>query len=231
MARDRVDNVTRAILRRWALGVVVTAAALVVALALISANGGNSSSSADRASIAVGGLPQAAAVLGRPDAPIEIVEFADLQCPFCRQASVDVVPDVVERWVRPGTARLRFVALSFIGPDSVRGARAAVAAGTQHMLWPFIDRVYARQGAENSGWLSDRAVDDIARQLGLDLARFDAERTATSGADALQLASTEARQAGVQSTPSFVINGPRETRLLVGVPTPADVAAAIEVVR
>lgn len=222
---------TRAALWRLALAVVGLAAVLVVVLALISSRGGESSASDGRPAVSLEGIPQAGTVLGRPDAPVEIVEFADLQCPFCRQAGTDVVPALIEQWVRPGSVRLRFVSLSFIGPDSVRGARAATAAGNQNMLWQFIDRTYAIQGPENGGWLSDRTVDDIGRTLGLDLVKFDADRRAQASVDAVQGASREAQQAAVQSTPSFLIRGSRGTQLLVGVPEQAAITAAIEAVR
>jgi protein-disulfide isomerase len=121
--------------------------------------------------------------------------------------------------------------MSFIGPDSVRGARAAIAAGNQNVLWQFVERVYQLQGTENTGWLSDSLIRDVARQAGADTTRLDADREAATTATELAAASAAAQQAGVQSTPSFLVRGARGQQMVVGVPSQADIDAAIEAAR
>ena len=51
-----------------------------------------------------------------------MVEFADLQCPFCAEYTKNVVPTIVNRYVRPGKLRIEFRPLTFIGPDSAKAA-------------------------------------------------------------------------------------------------------------
>jgi protein-disulfide isomerase len=48
------------------------------------------------------GIPQSANVLGRSAAPVTLAYFADLQCPYCRDFSLEVLPSIIERWVRGG---------------------------------------------------------------------------------------------------------------------------------
>jgi hypothetical protein len=61
--------------------------------------------------------------LGRPDAPVTLVEIADYQCPFCAAFARDALPEIVQKYVRTGKVRIEFRALAFIGPDFGRGAR------------------------------------------------------------------------------------------------------------
>jgi protein-disulfide isomerase len=219
-------------MRWWVGGVIAAAVILVAVLAAISSRSGDAKPSGSSGKvISLAGIPQAGPVLGRADAPVEITEFADLQCPACRQAASGILPNLIDKWVRPGTARLRFSPMSFVGPDSVRGARAAIAAGNQNVLWQFVERVYQLQGTENTGWLSDSLIRDVARQAGADTTRLDADREAATAATELAAASAVAQQAGVQSTPSFLVRGARGQQMVVGVPSQADIDAAIEAAR
>lgn len=96
------------------------------------------------------GIPQHGDTLGRPDAPLTLVEFADLQCPFCAQYALDVLPTIIDRYVRTGYVRLVFRPLRFLGPDSRTAAAAVGSAASQNRMWEFVDAFYHRQGAENS---------------------------------------------------------------------------------
>jgi protein-disulfide isomerase len=203
----------------WA---AIGAALAVLALALLAGGG--------PAGAAPARIPEDGPRLGRATAPVEIREYADLQCPFCRDAALRTVPGVVRDLVAAGRVRLVFRPLAFIGPDSLRGARAAVAAGRQDRLWPLVERLYRAQGAENSGWLSEARLRSAARAAGLDLARFDRDRRSPAALAALRAAQREAQAAGVRATPTWVVRGPRGTRTLEGVPTPAQVARAVRAV-
>ena len=99
----------------WVAGTLTLAIVVVVILALVSARGGESAAR-PAAVVDLSGIPQSGAVLGQASAPVEILEFADLQCPFCAQAAASTLPGAIDRWVRPGTARIVFEPLAFIGP-------------------------------------------------------------------------------------------------------------------
>jgi protein-disulfide isomerase len=150
------------------------------------------------------GIPQQLNVLGKAGAPVTMVEFADLQCPFCKTYALDALPDLVKSYVRPGKAKFVFSGMHFIGPDSEKAVRAVFAAGLQGRLWQFLDLLYKNQGAENSGWVTD----DLLRSIGNSLPGFDTDKMLadTSSAEvtnALAVADQQSQQAGVDSTPTF----------------------------
>jgi protein-disulfide isomerase len=205
--------------RRLAIlgGVIAAAAAVVVAVVLIAGGGGDSGpatttqageSVPNQQAIAeqLGGIPQDGLTLGRPDAPITIVEYGDLQCPVCAEFSRSVLPGVIDDYVRTGQARLQFRNLTFLGPDSERMARFAAAAGEQDALWDVVELIYANQGEENTGY----ADDDFLRTIGSGVAGLDVEqamdgREADAVGAALAEADRLAQAAGVTGTPTIQV--------------------------
>jgi protein-disulfide isomerase len=206
--------------RLWQLGAVTAiAAAVVIALVLVNQAGdddpGGALVGASETREMLEGIPQSGTTLGSRRAPYVLTEFADLQCPFCRDYTVDVLPDVIQRYVRPGRLRLELRTLRFIGEDSTRGARAAQAAADRGRMWNFVDLFFRNQGAENSGFASDDFIARVGRAAGVPAAT--ARDAATSPAlDApIQRAERAAEALGVQSTPTFVLGRrPDQGRLL-----------------
>jgi protein-disulfide isomerase len=150
------------------------------------------------------GIPQDGTALGRPDAPVTLVEYADLQCPYCAQWARGAFPRLVRDYVRTGKLRIEFRGLAFIGRDSDKALRAALAAGRQNRLWNVVELLYADQGPENSGWASEQLVDRIASSVpGLDVKRFDADRRLEALDTELARSQAQAEAAGVRGTPTF----------------------------
>lgn len=146
------------------------------------------------------GIPQRGIALGDPSAPVTMVEFADLQCPFCRDYHEQALPAIVERYVRTGRLRLELNLLRFIGEDSDRLARTAAGAATQGRMWQVAGLAYERQGAENSGYADDAFLDGLVRDAGLK--RVNAGLPAE---DIVAAAEARAARLGVDSTPSFFV--------------------------
>jgi protein-disulfide isomerase len=114
-------------------------------------------------------IPQDGVRLGSRDAPATLIEFADLQCPFCAQFSREVLPTVVGGYVAQGRIAYELRVRAFLGRDSVRAAGAAAVAARHDRLYQFADLFYRDQGAENSGYVTDAFVRGIAEQVpGLD---------------------------------------------------------------
>ncbi len=152
------------------------------------------------ATAAFKGIPQAGIALGSPKAPVTMVEFADLQCPFCAEYQRAVFPTILKRYVRTGKVRVELRLLRFLGPDSDRLARVAAAAGAQNRMWQFVELAYQRQGAENSGYATDDFINSLAADAGLKSVN------AGAGAEAAIARNEQAAQTlGVNSTPSFLI--------------------------
>jgi protein-disulfide isomerase len=174
------------------------------------------------------GIPQNGLVLGRPGAKATIVEYGDLQCPACMQFATASLPEVIERWVKPGKAKLEFRGLDFIGDDSTRALRFVLAAARQDKGWSAIELFYANQGAENSGWVTDDVLRGMATALGLDPEQMVAAASSSSFDDAIARSDGQARSDGVSSTPTFVVTSERgRSTTLVGAQPPDAFAAAV----
>jgi protein-disulfide isomerase len=150
------------------------------------------------------GIPQRLNALGKASAPVTMIEFADLQCPFCRDYAGSALPGLVARYVRAGRARFVFSGMHFIGPDSEKALRAVYAAGLQGRLWQYLDLLYKNQGLENEGWVTD----DLLRSVGASLPGFDTDKLlADMGSaevtNALAASDRQAQNAIVNSTPTF----------------------------
>lgn len=154
------------------------------------------------------GIPQSGVTLGSPHAPVTIVEFADLQCPFCAEYERNVLPTLIDRYVRTGKVQLQLRLLRFLGPDSDRLARVAAAAATKDRMWQFVALAYDRQGAENSGYATPDFVNKLVADAGLE--NLDAGAAAERE---VRRSEQAAHSLGIDSTPSFMIGptgGPME---------------------
>jgi protein-disulfide isomerase len=206
--------------RLLTLGGVLAAAAVVVVVAIaVSSGGGNKASdrpaAATSASGAIpgqkesaemlSGIQQKGIYLGKSDAPVRLVEFADLQCPICREYTLQSLPQLVQDYVRTGKVRMEFRNLSFLGPDSVTAGRAAAAAAKQDKLWNFADVLYYNQGEENSGYVTQQFIDRINKAAGVDSAEADAFAKSAASQEPLGTANTMANQLGVNATPTILV--------------------------
>jgi protein-disulfide isomerase len=212
-ALRRAATIRRRRLRTVA-AVSLVAIALVAAAVGVSSRGGVVANAASGAALRgapysanlFAGIPQHGVTLGRANAPVHIVEFADLQCPYCDEYAVQTLPTLVADYVRTGKVQMRFENLSFIGPGSVAAGRVAAAAAEQNRLWNFVDLLYLNQGEENSGYITlaylHRLLTAVPR-LNVPSA-VAAGRTAAAGA-ALALANRDADEYGIDGTPSFLI--------------------------
>jgi protein-disulfide isomerase len=180
------------------------------------------------------GIPQRGAALGSPTAPVTLVEYADLQCPYCGHWARETLPVLVDRYVRTGRLRIVFRGLAFIGPDSNKALRTAVAAGRHNHLWDVVHALYERQGVENAGWVTDGLVRDIAAVIpGLDAEKVRSERSKSDVAGEIERAAAAAQAAGVSGTPTFQVGrtGGRLDLLRVSSLGPEGIVPAIEAVR
>jgi protein-disulfide isomerase len=192
---------------RRVLLVLIGAAALSVGLIATSQLGARDREEAPAAAGAthssLARIPQRGIVLGDPDAPVTLVEYADLQCPYCAEWATRTFPVLVSDYVRTGKLRIVFHGLAFIGPDSDAALRTALAAGRENRLWDVVAGFYLRQGAENAGWVTDDLVDDVVAEAGLDGDDVRDARDESWVSAELRAAQAAADAAGVHGTPSF----------------------------
>lgn len=182
-------------------GALVVAAIVVGVLVL-----GGGSKKVDASSAAYfDGIPQASTVLGSPSAKVTLIQFEDLQCPICREYTQSAQQDIVQAYVKPGKIKMRFAGLAFIGTDSQKALRYSLAAGVQGKLWQFNELLYENQGAENSGWVTDSLLEQIANALGLDWAKLQKDQASAAVTQQMNSMETEAQQLQVSGTPTFFI--------------------------
>jgi protein-disulfide isomerase len=150
---------------------------------------------------------RAANRMGDPSAPVTIVEFSDFQCPFCRRAYDQVLPQIVRDYIDKGKATLVYKHTAFLGPESSWAAVAAECAADQNRFWEFHDLLFSRQNGENQGAFNKDKLLSFAQELKLDLARFEPCLNNEETLARVQADIQEGRQAGVTGTPTFFING------------------------
>ena len=140
--------------------------------------------------------------LGPADAPITIVEFSDFQCPFCQRFYSETFKQLMAAY--PGKIRFvyRHLPLTSIHPEAFPAAEAAMCANQQNAFWDYHDQIFANQDK-----LGSELYSQIASDLGLDTAKFEACLKAETYKDLIQKDSDFALGLGVQSTPTFFING------------------------
>jgi protein-disulfide isomerase len=218
------------------LGAVLAAAAAIVAVLVAVSASGSGTKTASRTAVAgtsqtaatLSGIPQHGLTLGSAKAPVRVIEFADLQCPFCRDYSLSSMPQLIRDYVRPGKVRMEFRSLAFIGPDSVSAARVAQAAAQQNKLWNFVDLAYHNQGKENSGWATDAVLRRLAGAVpGLDVNRAFAARDSAAVTAQLNAANALANAKGVQSTPTFLVGRGSSLKAVDAAGLPAAIKAAV----
>lgn len=189
---------------RLLAGVLGAAAVILLAAILVSRAGTDEAPKASERAAIFDGIAQDGEWLGDPGAPVVVEEYADLQCPFCAQFATGDLPAIVNDYVRPGRVRMRMRVLTFLGAESVTAGQAVAAAGLQDRQWQFAEELYAEQGAENSGWVTDDFLRERGEAVpGLDVGRALGDRSSPEVARALEDAQAAATEAKVESTPSF----------------------------
>jgi protein-disulfide isomerase len=140
--------------------------------------------------------------MGNAQAKIGIVEFSDYQCPYCRGFHDQVFPRLKKEYVDTGIAQFihKDLPLKSIHPQALNAALAASCAGAQQRFWPMHEALYA-----NNAKLSPTLYPQLARELGLDEAKFGACLGDASREQVIMRDVVEARALGITGTPSFVI--------------------------
>jgi len=205
--------------RLWRLGIAAGVAAILVATAAAVSSSNDAPPPTANAASIVAGIPESNGVLGDPNAPITVTEYVDLQCPICAQASKETLPALIKDYVKTGKVKLQARTLSFLGPDSVRAAKVAAGAQAQGRLWAFLETFYASQGTENSGYVTDDFLREVASAAGVDADKALAFADKAQAQQALDSANSDAAAVKADSTPTFTIkrgDGP-ETIAGVGV--------------
>lgn len=155
-------------------------------------------------------MTASAIVKGDTNAPVQLIEFADFECPGCGQFALVTEPDVMTRLVATGEVAFRFMDLPL---DMHRNApsahNAAHCANEQGKFWEMHDAIFQNQDRWNTQATRDprKVLAELARGVGLDMSRWN--DCYDSGRMLPQIAANkaEANRLRVGATPTFIING------------------------
>jgi protein-disulfide isomerase len=156
-------------------------------------------------------LPPAVAkgyTMGRPDAPVQILEFADFECPACGNYSVVTEPDVRKRVIEPGLARVTYY--DFPLPqhkNTMTASEAAACANDQGKFWEMHDRLFQGQTDWNTEATSDpvSVMQGYAKAIALDVDKWRSCVDARTHEREILANKAEGERRQVNQTPTFVI--------------------------
>ena len=161
---------------------------------------------------AVALVPNQGHVIGSDSAPVEVVEFADFECPGCGSFATLAEPDVRSRLVNTGIIRFRFIDFPLSMHRNTRVAHlAAWCAGEQGKFWEMHDAIFQNQDRWNGETTSKPAqpLAALAGSVGVNAAKYDSCMTARKYAGEIQANYDEAVRRQIQSTPTFLIGNKR----------------------
>ena len=210
---EAAGAVRRARLTR--LGIVVAVVVVAIVVILIATGGGSKgglktgtaqTGVLSEVNSLIGGIPQNANVLGDPNAPVTLQYFGDLECPICKEFTLEVLPSIIPL-VRDGKVKIEYRSLETATrePEVFKNQQvAALAAGKQNKMWDFIELFYHEQGEEDSGYVTESYLQGLAKQVpGLDLATWTSDRNEPALADQVTSDAQAANTLGFTGTPSF----------------------------
>jgi protein-disulfide isomerase len=155
-------------------------------------------------------------ILGDTNAPVTIIEYADFQCPFCTRFFKQTELLIRDAYVQTNKVRMVYRNFQFLGAESIAAGAAAECAKDQRQFWAYHDALYNAEaadeqanpsGSENSGNLNRTLFLKLASDLKLDTAAFTNCIDSKKYDAQVQQDATDAQQFGVNSTPTFYING------------------------
>ncbi|MGO2755964.1 DsbA family protein [Brachybacterium alimentarium] len=143
---------------------------------------------------------------GPVDAPVVLVVFTDYQCPYCARWTHDTLP-ALQDYVERGELRIEWRDVNVYGEDSVRAARAALAAAMQGRHADYQQALFDGGEIRSSSQLSDEALIELADDLGLDPVQFAEDMQSEQVGSTIVDNAARGIELGAMTTPSFVIGG------------------------
>ena len=187
-----------------ALGVVALCG--VGALAYVASRPKNAATTVDPAKI-VPGEPQGY-LLGKADAPVPVIEFADFECPACGQFATLAEPDIRKRLIDAGTISYRFYDYPLpMHKNTWAASNAAACADEQGKFWEMHDQLFNAQDQWN-GQATSRPkskFQEYAKAIGLNVDQWEACFDAKKYQPRIKANEQMALKRGASQTPTFVI--------------------------
>jgi protein-disulfide isomerase len=205
------------------LGAVLLGAIAVVVIAVVvssqSSSTGLQTGSAEKKTVSevqqlLNGIPQSGAVLGNPNAKVTLTYYGDLQCPICRDFTLQGgFPQLVANDVRSGKVKVvyRNFQTATHDPKTFQTQQvAALAAGEQQKFWDYAELFYRQQGQEGTDYVTGSFLTGLASQVpGLDKSKWQSDRSNDALTKQVVTDIQAGTQAGVRGTPTLIFTGPK----------------------
>jgi protein-disulfide isomerase len=149
---------------------------------------------------------------GDPNAPVTIVEYSDFECGFCRRFNDSTLQQLVSDYVAKGVVKISYKHYPFLANSSQPKAMVSECASEQGKFWQMHDALFSGRIPAGDPQSIRNAAALAAKELGLDVVKFDACLDDENIKQRIIADATEAQQVGVRGTPTFLING----KVLVG---------------
>ncbi|MGO9976751.1 MAG: thioredoxin domain-containing protein [Solirubrobacteraceae bacterium] len=188
------------------------------------------------------GIPQSGAQLGNPKAPITTIYYGDLECSVCAAFTTGqdggALPQLISHQVKDGQVKIQYrsfctATCSDAGQSLFKTQQvAALSAGRQHKFWYYTELFYQEQGAEGSGYVTQKFLNELAAQVpGLNISEWQADQKDPDLLAQVQADETDASAAGLQGTPTVLIEGPKgeqQVDAVTGTSSYSEIERAIE---
>lgn len=137
---------------------------------------------------------------------VTIVEYGDFQCPACSFYE-PVMEQVMQKYSNEATMQFRHFPITSLHQNAFAAARAAEAAGKQDKFWEMYGKIYPTQDAWKNSSNANAIFESYAAEFGLDIAKYKADFKSPSVNDTINADMAAGQALGVDSTPTFIING------------------------
>lgn len=185
-------------------GILAAIVIVVVGGALFFSKSDESSSDTKPADVAA--VSESDHTKGNEKAKITLIEYGDFQCPYCG-AVHPTIKEVVPEYEDDVLFVFRHFPITSIHPNALVAHKAAEAAGKQDKFWEMHDKIYETQQAWSSSSKPFEVFEGYAKELKLDMDKFQSDFDATSTLDTINKVKSAGSRAGVESTPTMFLNG------------------------
>lgn len=153
---------------------------------------------------------------GNEAAPVKIIEYADILCPYCAQANEEVIPKIQSNYIDKNQAHYEVRLVAMISPDSQRAGEGAYCAAEQNKFWDYIDTAYEdtwndyysqNKTTQDVDLFSEGSITGFAGKIGLDIPAW--QQCMDSDKYEKVMATNLANMGEIKAygTPHFIING------------------------
>lgn len=152
---------------------------------------------------------------GKDSAPVAIVEYADMLCPYCAKVNEEVIPRVQTDYIDTDKARYEIRLVAMIAPDSQRAAEGAYCAAEQNKFWDYMDVAYKEtwqnyysqnKSPQQVPIFSDTQINQFADRVGLEVSMWRGCLDSGKYTDVIEKNQAKMSEMKAYGTPYFLFN-------------------------